>query len=69
MKYKNTYIANGSGYFAKFGVIVTPGMGLRFGAAIQTPTVNVIEETWFEEGNTAFSDSRYNASAYSPTAS
>ena len=69
MKYKNTYIANGSGYFAKFGVIVTPGMGLRFGAAIQTPTVNVIEETWFEEGNTAFSDSRYNASAYSPTGS
>ena len=69
MKYKNSYTASGSGAFAKIGFILTPGMGLRFGGAIQTPTMNTIDETWYEEGETNFSDKSYSSSAYSPTGS
>ena len=69
MRYKNGYTASGSGFFGKFGFILTPGFGLRIGGAVSTPVLNVIDETWFEEGQTDFSDSRYNASAYSPTGS
>ena len=67
MKYKNTYIANGSGVFGKFGFILTPGLGIRIGGAIQTPTLNVIDETWYEEGETNFSDKSYSGNSYSPT--
>ena len=69
MKYKNSYNASGSGAFAKIGFILTPGFGLRFGGAIQTPTVNTIDETWYEDGETNFSDRSYNSTAYSPTGS
>ena len=69
MKYKNSYSAEGSGVFAKIGFILTPGLGLRFGGAIQTPTLNTIDETWYEEGETNFSDNAYSSSAYSPTGS
>ena len=67
MRYKNSYSASGSGYFAKFGFIITPGYGLRIGGAVQTPVMNVIEETWYEEGQTDFSDKSFSGSAYSPT--
>ncbi len=69
MRYKNGYTASGSGFYGKFGFILTPGFGLRIGGAVSTPVLNVIDETWYEEGSTVFSDSRYNASAYSPTGS
>ena len=69
MKYKNSYNAEGSGAFAKIGFILTPGFGFRFGGAIQTPTLNTIDETWFEEGETNFSDNAYSSSAFSPTGS
>lgn len=69
MRYKNGYTASGSGFYGKFGFILTPGFGLRIGGAVSTPVLNVIDETWYEEGQTEFSDSRYNASAYSPTGS
>lgn len=64
MKYKYSYTANGTGVFGKFGIIVTPGAGLRIGAAIQTPTVTNMTETWTEDGETKFSAESY--SAYSP---
>ena len=67
MKYKNNYSANGSGVFAKIGFILTPGYGIRLGGAIQTPTLNTIDETWYEDGETNFSNSAYSSSAYSPT--
>lgn len=55
MKYNMNYSYSGIGYSAKIGVIVTPAQGLRLGAAIQTPTINTIEETWDESGETEFS--------------
>ena len=64
MKYNYSYRANGTGVFGKFGIIVTPGAGLRIGAAIQTPTSTSISETWTEDGETRFSTEGY--SAYSP---
>ena len=67
MKYKNNYSAYGSGVFAKIGFILTPGYGIRLGGAIQTPTLNTIDETWYEDGETNFSNSAYSSSAYSPT--
>ncbi|MBR5299482.1 MAG: hypothetical protein IKU36_04425 [Bacteroidales bacterium] len=66
MIYKYSYAATGNGYFAKFGAIVTPGHGLRIGAAIQTPVLNNITEYWQEAGETAYTNSQYNAGATSP---
>lgn len=64
MKYSHTYRADGLGVFGKLGVIVTPGYGLRFGAAIQTPTATTMTETWTDDAETWFSTGAY--SAYSP---
>lgn len=66
MKHKYSYQADGNGYFAKVGVIVTPGAGLRIGAAVQTPTINAITERWYQSGETEFTSSQYNGYAYSP---
>lgn len=61
MKYKYNYNASGTGVFGKFGVIVTPGFGLRIGAAVQTPTVTTMTETWAEDGETRFSTESYSS--------
>ena len=66
MKYNYRYEAEGSGAYAKFGAILTPGNGLRIGAAIQTPVVNNILERWQYSGSTEFTSSKYNGYAYSP---
>lgn len=66
MNYRYSYNAIGTGYYAKFGVILTPGGGLRLGAAIQTPTVNRITEEWQMCGETSYTDAGYNAYANSP---
>lgn len=63
MKYRYSYQAEGSGYYAKFGIIVTPRKGLRLGAAIQTPTINTINELWQFAGETNFSTVGYKASS------
>ena len=54
--YKHSYSADGTGIFGKLGVIVTPGHGLRFGAAIQTPTSTTITEKWQDMASTSFTD-------------
>lgn len=64
--YKHNYSADGSGIFGKLGIMVTPGNGLRFGAAIQTPTTISITEKWRESAETDFSSSKFNCSAQSP---
>ena len=64
MQYDYNYNVEGSGIYGKFGVLVTPGYGLRIGAAIQTPTTTTMEETWTEDGAVQFSSGKY--SAYSP---
>lgn len=66
MNYKYWYSANGTGYYGKFGVIVTPGFGFRLGAAIQTPVINRISEEWQMTGETSYTDAGYNAYANSP---
>lgn len=66
MNYKYSYSATGSGYYGKIGVIITPGYGFRFGAAIQTPTVNRITEEWYMDGETTYTNANYNAYAKSP---
>lgn len=64
MKYSYGYMAEGSGMYGKFGVIITPGYGLRIGAAIQTPTLTTMEEKWTEDAETEFSTGKY--TSYSP---
>lgn len=49
-----TYSADGTGVFAKLGMILTPFKGLRIGAAFQTPTAMTIEEQWQNTGSTSF---------------
>ena len=66
MKYKYSYSVNTSGVYGKFGFILTPGMGLRIGAAIQTPTATTVNEFWQRSGQTTYTDSNFNASAESP---
>ena len=66
MNYRYSYTALGTGYYGKFGVIVTPGGGLRIGAAIQTPVINRIDEEWQISGETSYTDAGYNAFADSP---
>lgn len=66
MNYRYSYTALGTGYYGKFGVIVTPGGGLRIGAAIQTPVINRIDEEWQISGETSYTDAGYNAFAESP---
>ena len=66
MKYRYYYDAEGSGAYAKIGAIITPGFGLRIGAAVQTPTVSTIVERWQYSGSTEFTSSTYNGYASSP---
>ncbi len=61
MTYQYGYVSSGVGYYGKLGVIVTPGFGLRLGAAIQTPTENNIKEEWRYCGETNYTDRAYNA--------
>ena len=63
--YKHSYSADGTGIFGKIGVIVTPGAGLRFGAAIQTPSTTTIKEQWQDEASTHFTDPSCNGEAES----
>lgn len=66
MKYKKSYGANTSGVYGKFGFILTPGLGLRIGAAIQTPTATTVNEYWYESGETTYTDNSFNGYAESP---
>lgn len=67
MKHRYTYGAEAEGFSAKFGLILTPGAGLRLGAAIQTPTITSIDEYWYQDGQTTYLESGFNVTAYSPT--
>ena len=66
MKYKYSYNVESTGVYGKLGIIITPGFGLRFGAAIQTPTASTITESWQEKGSTSYTDNSYDAAADSP---
>ena len=62
-EYKHSYTADGTGIFGKFGIIITPGLGFRVGAAIQTPTATTIKEQWQDRGTANFSNSDFNGEA------
>ncbi len=66
MRYKYEYVTEGTGYYGKIGVIITPGNGLRIGAAVQTPTVTEIYDGWRESGSTSYLDPAFDAEASSP---
>lgn len=66
LKYTHSYNCQTNGVYAKIGVIITPGYGLRLGAAIQTPTASTVYESWEMSGETNFSEGKYNSSALSP---
>ncbi len=66
MTYKYSYSVNTSGVYGKFGFILTPGAGIRIGAAIQTPTATTVNEFWQMYGETRYTDNGFNASASSP---
>lgn len=56
MKFHYAYSSASSGIYGKFGFIYLPFDGLRIGGAIQTPTINYVEETLWYSGNTQFND-------------
>lgn len=66
MRHRYWYNADVSGIYAKLGAILTPGAGLRIGAAIQTPTTNTVVERWQYSGSTEFTSSEYDGYASSP---
>jgi hypothetical protein len=65
LMYRYNYSATGEGIYGKLGIIVTPGNGFRFGAAIQTPTAMTIREMWNESAATNYSNKQFSASAES----
>lgn len=66
MRHRYWYEADVSGIYAKLGAILTPGYGLRIGAAIQTPVTNTVVERWQYTGSTEFTSSEYDGYASSP---
>lgn len=68
MKYQYAYSVSGEGLFGKFGFIYAPrSVGIRVGAAIQTPTALRISETWQSTGETSYTDHSFDMYASSPT--
>lgn len=68
MKYQYAYSTSGEGLFGKFGFIYAPrSVGIRIGAAIQTPTALNLSEIWQSTGETTYTDSSYDMYASSPT--
>ena len=66
LQYKYAYSANIDGVYGKFGFIYLPVEGLRVGAAIQTPTLLTITESWRNNSYTEFADSRFSAEGLTP---
>ena len=50
LRMRSAYYDDGSGLYAKIGFIARPFSGLRIGAAIQTPTLMQVRETYQLEG-------------------
>ncbi len=61
-----SYTADGAGIYGKIGFLALPAEGLRIGAAIQTPTVMYIDETWRQSVDVHYQTSSYDGEATSP---
>ena len=58
---QDEYVKNsGVGINARLGAIVYPVRWLRIGAAFHTPTLYKVEESWYTETRSSFSDGAYN---------
>lgn len=67
MTYRTSYDISGSGVYGKIGIIAKPVAGLRLGAAIQTPAINYLSETFQESGEVSFTgEGGYDANETSP---
>lgn len=64
--YSYCYAADMEGVYAKVGVIYLPSRNLRLGAAIQTPTILTITESWQHKASTSFVDSYFDDRQVSP---
>lgn len=64
--YDYQYLADVTGIYAKVGVIWLPTRNLRLGAAIQTPTIMTIKESWQYGCTTDFDNARFNGDITSP---
>lgn len=64
-RYRTQMDVDGSGVYAKFGLIWLPTPNFRVGAAIQTPTSMTVSERWWYAGDIAFKDSGFDASEVS----
>lgn len=62
----NWYNAKGAGVYGKFGLIYVPVPEFRLGAAIQTPGIINIKETWQNYGDVYYTDNRHSAGEDSP---
>jgi len=60
------YSANNTGVYGKIGVIARLTDGLRFGAAVQSPTAFTVTETWQYVASAYFENATYSASSKSP---
>ena len=66
LRYRYSYDASGVGVYGKIGIIGVPTSWLRLGAAIQTPTLLHIKESWQLSAETWFTNSSFDASSKSP---
>lgn len=64
--YQYTQSSEYAGIYGKIGAIWLPAKGLRLGAAVQTPTLYTVDETWAVDGSTSFLDAVYFTSDSSP---
>ncbi len=63
LRMRSAYYDDGTGLYAKVGFIARPIDGLRIGAAIQTPTVIQIRETYQMEGHSVAQNEPMTASS------
>lgn len=68
-RFSYNYVSSYDGIYGKLGVIVLPTSNVRLGAAIQTPTLYTISESWMYSASTTFADASFDDSASSPEGS
>lgn len=66
MKYTSYMSCEATGVYGKLGILITPGYGLRIGAAIQTPVSTTVNETWDMSGTTSYTENKYDSAASTP---
>lgn len=59
-----SYANNGTGIYGKFGIIITPVGGLRIGAAIQTPTMMNLSESYSTQMSNSYKNSTRHANDF-----